>query len=135
MHLSRIAILTGALVAGIAQFLPFLRLPLEKTPTVGGVEGAAWPVLVFLALPVVLAVTGDRAEGFGRVAAAVAIVSSAIAVVFAVSKLADALAAARDARDLVGGGSVGPGVWILLAGCLVALSGSVFTLSRSVSTR
>ena len=135
MHLSRITIMSGTALAIAALFLPFLEVPVAGVGTVGGVEGAAWPALIFLAVPVILAVTGDRAEGFAKPASAVTIVLCALAVVFAVTKLADALAAARSARDLVGDGGVGVGAWVLLAGCGLALAGSVFTLSRRVSTR
>ncbi len=126
MHRSRIVILTGAILAAVSLFLPFVDLPVVGT--INGLDGDAWPAAALLGVPAVLALIGDRAEGFGHSGTVLAVVAAAPAVVFAVFKLIDA----RKAVDAAGVGSLGVGVWMLLAATLVGLAGSVMTLSRKL---
>lgn len=126
MHRSRIIILVGAAVAGLALFLPFVDLPVVGT--INGFDGDGWPATALLAVPALMALVGDRAEGFSGTAALVAVAVSALAVLFAVFKLIDA----NDAISAAGAGSLGAGVWILLIATLVTLAGSVMSLSRKL---
>ncbi len=123
MHRSRIIILLGAAAALAALAFPFLELPVQGS--VNGFEGDAWPAAAALGIPALLAVFGDRAEGLRAPAALVAIAIAGLAVTFAAFKLADAVKAADD-----GGGSLGPGPWILLVSTLLALAGGLSSLTK-----
>ena len=126
MHRSRVIILIGGLVALVALPLPLVDLPVLGT--INGFDGDGWPAAAVLVVPVVMALLGDRAEGFSGLGALIAVTASASGVVFAVFKLIDA----SDAIDTAGDGSFGFGVFLLLVGTLIALAGSVMTLSRKL---
>lgn len=130
MHFARWTILIGFALSAAALALPYLSAPLLGN--VNGIEGDAWPVLVFLAPAGLLAIVGDRAEGLRPVAAIAAILSASVALLFAVAKVADAASAADTARATGGEGSIGLGAWALVATVLVALIGCVAALSRRV---
>ncbi len=126
MHYSRLISLAGALVAGLALFLPQARFPVVGP--VDGFDGAAWPVILPLALVGMLAFLGDRREGHGVAVAVVAVLLSCTALVFAVAKAVDAVAAA----GAVEGGAVRAGPWVVLAGSVLALTGSLLSFSRRI---
>ena len=116
--------LAGAALALASLPLPHIRLPV--TGSVNGFDGDSWPAALLLVVLAALAVTGDRGEGFGVARALTAIGIAGVAVVFTSFKLADALEAVDEA------GSVGVGMWVLVAAVLVALAGTVFSLSRKL---
>lgn len=130
MHFARWIILIGYALAAAALALPYLSAPLIGH--VNGVEGDAWPVLLFLFPAALLALAGDRGEGFGPVSAVIAIVSCSVALLFAVAKVADAADAADLARAASGDGSIGMGAWALVVTTLVTIGGCVAALSRRV---
>lgn len=130
MHFARWIILIGFALSAAALALPYLTAPLLGN--VNGIEGDAWPVLLFLAPAALLAIFGDRAEGLRPLGAVVAILSGAGGLLFAVAKVADAAAAADTARAVSGEGSIGLGAWTLVATALLALAGCVAALSRRV---
>lgn len=130
MHFSRLIILVGAAGALFALFFPML-----DAGVIGGINGfsgAAWPALLFLAVPVALAIIGDHAEGFDRPVALIAIGLSGIAVIFVAQKFIDASLAARAARSAGESGTIGVGMWMLVVAVVVVLAGSVASLSRRV---
>lgn len=126
MHYSRIISVAGALVAGLALFLPQARFPVIGP--VDGFDGAAWPVILPLALVGLLALLGDRREGHGVAVAIAAVLLCCAALVFAVAKAVDAVAAA----GAVEGGAVRAGPWVVLAGTVLALLGSLLSFSRRI---
>ncbi len=125
MHRSRLLILAGTAIAAGALFLPHLRS--MPTGSVNGITGDSWPAAAVLGLAALLAVTGDRGEGFGPVRALAAIGLAAAAVLFTAVKLADASRAA----DLASG-SIGYGIWVMGAGALVVLAGALLSRSRKL---
>ena len=124
MHRSRLVILAGAVLALVSLPLPHIRLPVAGS--VNGFDGDSWPAALLLVALAALAVAGDRGEGFGAAQAVAAIGIAGIAVVFTSFKLADGLEAVDEA------GSIGIGMWVLVAGALSGLAGSVFGLSRKL---
>lgn len=124
MHPSRLVMLFGGGI-GIVS-LPFPFVDLAGTGSVSGFEGRAWPGALLLLVVILFALTGDRAEGLSTGSAVAAILAGGAAVLFAVLKLADA----SRATDIAGGASIGAGTWILLAASVVALVGTVLSLSR-----
>jgi hypothetical protein len=130
MHTSRVVILAGTLLGAAALLMPFVSSPM--TGSVNGIEGYAWPAVALAAVPALMALVGDRREGFLTPFALLAIVITAGAALFSVAKAIDAADAAQTARTLLGEGSVGTGTWVLLVAMLTVLTGSVLTLSRRV---
>ena len=126
MHYSRLVSLAGALITGLALFLPQARFPVVGP--VDGFAGGAWPVILPLAPVALLAFLGDRREGHGLVVSVVAILLSCAALVFAVAKAVDAVTAA----GAVEGGAVRAGPWVVLAGSVLALLGSLLSFSRRI---
>ncbi|MBT8198634.1 MAG: hypothetical protein KJO84_09090 [Acidimicrobiia bacterium] len=130
MHFSRWIILVAAATCAVSLGLTFLDTPTGST---NGIDGDGWPILFFLALPVLLALVGDRAEGMRPILALVTIVSAALAALFAVTKVVDAVRAADTAVSIAGSGSVGTGAWVLLGATVALLGGAAATLSRRVA--
>lgn len=128
MHRSRITILVGTGLAAIALLFPFVSAPIIGG--FNGIDGLAWPALVLLSPAVLLALVGDRREGFGTVGTLIALLSASVAVVFAAMKLVDSSLAADAIRLVAGEASVGSGIWVLLVACAIALVGSAMTLSK-----
>jgi hypothetical protein len=126
VHRSRIVILAGVLVAGLALFLPQARFP-----TIGPADGFAadtWPVILPLAPVALLAVIGDRAEGHRPLTATTGLLLSCAALVFALAKVIDAVLAVRP----VEGAAVGAGAWAVAAGTASAVLGSLLAFSRRI---
>ena len=126
MHRSRLVTLAGVALAGLALFLPQVHLPVLGP--VDGFDGAAWPVMLPLAPLALFALLGDRPEGYRLPVAVLAVLLSCSAVVFAVAKAVDAVAAA----GAVEGGAVRAGPWVVLAGTALALLGSLLSFSRRI---
>ncbi len=125
MHRSRLLILAGAAVGGGALLLPHLRS--AATGNVNGVTGDSWPAAALLGVAALLALLGDRGEGFGPLRALATVGLAGLAIVFTAVKVADAGRAA-DLTD----GSIGYGLWVLAAGALVVLVGALVSLSRKL---
>ncbi len=125
MHRSRIVLVGAALVALAAMPLPHLQADL--TGSVNGVTGDAWPAAVALVLLALLALVGDRAEGFGPGRVLVGLMLAGFAVVFTAVKAADA----SQAADLAGG-SIGYGVWVLAVGAVLGVVGTLASISRTL---
>ena len=130
MHPSRIVILAGFVVAAASLALPFTNS--ELTGVTNGIDGDAWPAVVLLLPIAVGALLGDRREGFGRWVTVLAALGAAIATVFAVQKLVDATRAVQLYERVGIEANVGPGSWVLIAGCLTVLVGSTLSLSRRI---
>ena len=126
MHYSRLVSLSGVLITGLALFLPQARFPVVGP--VDGFDGDAWPVMLPLALVALLALLGDRREGHGVAVGVLAVVLCCAALVFGVAKAVDAVAAA----GAVEGGAVRAGPWVVLAGSVLALLGSLLSFSRRI---
>ncbi|NNF65616.1 MAG: hypothetical protein HKN07_15340 [Acidimicrobiia bacterium] len=127
MHPARWTVVGGFVTCAISLALGFVTLPL--TGTISGLSGDGWPILLILAIPLALAVLGDRTEGLGPIASTAAIALCGVAVVFAVAKFVDARLAV-DAAGSSGAASIGPGIWLMLTGAVIALMGSVASTSR-----
>ncbi len=126
MHHSRLVTLAGVAVAGLALFLPQVHFPVIGP--VDGFDGAAWPVMLPLAPLVLFALLGDRPEGHRLPIAVTTVLLSCSALVFAVAKAVDAVAAAA----AVAGGAVRAGPWVVLTGAALALLGSLLSFSRRI---
>lgn len=126
MHFSRVLIVVGAVVGAAALALPVAEFPVRGP--VNGIEGDLWPAMALLAIPALIAILGDRAEGFGKVAALVAISASSGALVFAAFKVADAVKATDDAA-----GTLGLGGWVVGGACLVVLVASLAALTKRLA--
>ncbi len=126
MHHSRLVTLAGVALAGLALFLPQVRFPVLGP--VDGFDGAAWPVMLPLAPLALIALLGDRPEGYRVPVTVLTVLLSCAALVFAVAKAVDAVAAAA----AVDGGAVRAGPWLVLAGAAVALLGSLLSFSRRI---
>ena len=124
MHRSRLIVLLGAAVA--LGSLPLPLVDLGAAGTVNGIDGDGWPGVAMLGVVSLIALLGDRAEGMAGPVAVGAIAGAGLAVVFSMVKLADA----SDAVDLVAGGSLGMGLWVLIGGSVVSLLGAVLSFSR-----
>ncbi len=130
MHPSRIVILLGFTASAVSLPLPFINSQL--TGATNGIDGDAWPAVALLVPVAIGAILGDRREGFGRWAAVLGALVGGAATVFAVQKLIDATRAVQ-LLDRVGvEASVGPGPWVLVAGCLTVLVGATLSLSRRI---
>lgn len=127
MHPARWTVVGGFAACVVSLALGFVTLPL--TGTISGISGDGWPILLILAIPLILAILGDRTEGLGPVASTAAIALCGVAVVFAVAKFVDARLAV-DTAGSSGTATIGPGIWLMLAGAVVALIGSVASTSR-----
>ena len=126
MHRSRILIISGAVVAGLALFLPQARFPVIGAPD--GFTADTWPVMLPLVLVALLAVVGDWAEGLRLPAAATGLLLSCAALAFAVAKVIDAVSAVRS----IEGAAVGVGTWMVGAGAGLAVLGSLLAFSRKI---
>lgn len=126
MHRSRLVTLAGVAITGLALFLPQARFPVIGP--VDGFDGAAWPVMLPLAPLALIALLGDRPEGYRTPVAALAVLLSCGALVFAVAKALDAVAAAA----AVAGGAVRAGPWLVLAGTTLVLLGSLLSFGRRI---
>jgi len=126
VHRSRIVVLVGILLTGGAAFLPYTHLP--TVGSINGIDGAAWPALLPLTIVLLIAVVGDRVEGNRLIPGIISTIFSCAAVVFAVVKINDALLSVRDTEDA----AVGAGPWVLLAGTIVVLAGSLLGFTRRV---
>lgn len=127
MHPARWIVVGGFIACAVSLTLGFVTLPL--TGTISGISGGGWPILLMLAIPFALATVGDRTEGLGPFASTAAIALCGVGVVFAVAKFVDARLAV-DTASASGTASIGPGIWLMLAGAVVALIGSVASTSR-----
>lgn len=127
MHPARWTVIGGFALCVVSLALGFVTLPL--TGTISGLSGGGWPIIAFLLVPTALAVFGDRTEGLGPLTATLAIALCGVGVVFSVAKFVDARLAVTEATS-VGPASIGPGIWVLLLGSVVALIGAVATTSR-----
>jgi len=124
MHVYRPVVLVGALFATLSLFLPFATFPV--TGAVDGISGAGWPAMIPVAPVILMATLGDWARGNAAWSAAVAIVLSCAGLLFAVSKLADAVASVRGIEDA----SLGPGAPVLLGSLVVVVIGATLSLRR-----
>lgn len=130
MHPSRIVILLGFTASAVSLALPFITGQL--TGATNGIDGDAWPAVILLAPVAIGAILGDRREGFGRWTAVLAALVAGGATVFAVQKLIDATRAVQLLERVGIEASVGPGPWVLIAGCLTVLVGATLSLSRRI---
>lgn len=121
MHLSRIAILVGAAAAAASLLLPQVRLP--GLGEVNGIDGDAWPVLLLLAVPVLLALFGDRPRPNHPAAAVVVVAFGCLAFLFSLAKLVDATRAAQRVA-----GTVGVGAWVIPAAVLLVVGSGLYAL-------
>jgi hypothetical protein len=128
VHPSRIAIVAGAGIGAVSLLLPFLSAPLLGT--IDGADADAWPGVLLLLVPAAVAVIGDRREGFGLVTALFTGGCAAAASIFAAAKTVDAFGAAHEVRAAGVTASIGPGSWVLLAGCVIVMAGIIASLSR-----
>jgi hypothetical protein len=125
VHPSRPVVIVGGAFALLALVLPFVTLPVIGS--IDGFGGEAWPAVAALAPAVLLAAVGDWSHGSAPVPGGVALACACGGLVFAVTKLADAIVAARDAA----GGALGPGAGVLVGGCAVAAAGAALALRRA----
>ncbi len=126
MHWSRLLLVAAALAGSAALPLPFLRG--GAAGSVNGLTGDAWPAAAALGVLALLALLGDRAEGFGSVRVLLALLLAGFAVVFTAVKVADA----SQAADL-GGGSIGYGMWVLAGAAVAAVGGALGSISRKLA--
>jgi len=126
VHRSRLVTLAGVALTGLALFLPQVRFPVIGP--VDGFDGAAWPVMLPLALLALCALVGDRPEGYRVPVAVLGVLLSSAAVAFAAAKACDAAAAVAAVEG--GAGRVGP--WMVLAGTALVLLGSLLSFSRRI---
>ncbi|MFQ5555013.1 MAG: hypothetical protein ACE5GC_06555 [Acidimicrobiia bacterium] len=130
MHPSRLTLVVAALVGGAALLFDFVTADL--TGDVIGWDATAWPGVAALAVAAALALLGDRQEGFPAPATIIVVLLTALATLFAISKIVDAAAAARLVRAAEGKAAIGIGAWLLAAASCVGLAGAVATSSRRV---
>jgi hypothetical protein len=126
VHRSRIVIITGVVVTGLALFLPQARFPIIGTAD--GFAADTWPLMLPLVSVAVLALVGDRGEGHRVPAATVGLLLSCAALAFAVVKVIDAVAAVGP----IEGAAVGVGTWVVAAGAALAVVGSLLAFSRRI---
>lgn len=124
MHPWRLVAIVGAGFAALAMVFPFATLPVYGA--LDGVAADAWPALLPLIPVVVAAAVGDWRRGLRPLAGIVAVIAGCAAVLFAVVKLADVMMAVRDLEAA----SLGAGGIVLVAGCLIALTGTITSLAR-----
>lgn len=123
-------ILLGFTVAAVSLALPYINSQL--TGATNGIAGDAWPAVALLVPVAIAAVLGDRREGFGRWAVLLSALVGGGATVFAVQKLIDATRAVQILERVGIEASVGPGSWVLIAGCLTVLVGATLSISRRI---
>lgn len=126
MNKSRIVIVLGAIVGAAALTLPVIEF--SARGTVNGIEGDLWPAMALIAIPTLIAVLGDRAEGFRKLSALLAIAASSGALVFTAFKLADAVKAADETAA-----TLGSGAWVVGGASLVVLIASVTALTKRLA--
>lgn len=118
MHPFRLVVLGGTGFAVLAMLLPFASFPVVGS--VDGVTADAWPALIPLLVAAVIALTGRSSQGFGAVAGVTTVTAGALALLFSLVKMTDAILAVRDTA----GASLGPGGWVLSAAALVVTAGA-----------
>lgn len=113
MHPFRLVVLGGTGFAVLAMLLPFASFPVVGT--VDGVTADAWPALLPLLVAALIALTGRSSQGLDAIAGVTAVTAGALALLFSLVKMTDAILAVRDTA----GASLGPGGWVLSAATLV----------------
>ncbi|MDH3425111.1 MAG: hypothetical protein OEM22_00425 [Acidimicrobiia bacterium] len=126
MHPSRVVIVLGAIVGTAALSLPVVEF--SARGSVNGIEGDLWPAMALIGFPTLIAVFGDRAEGFTKLSALAAITASSGALVFTAFKIADAVKATNDTAA-----TLGLGGWVVGGVCLVVLVASVSALTKRLA--
>jgi hypothetical protein len=114
-HPHRIVISVGALLALGSMSLPFVTALGTRR---GALALDALPALILLAPIVVMAMIPDHSKAVPRVSGLVSAGLTLLAIPYAVVKLLDAFVLAESL-----GGSVGPGPWLLLGGCVTVATG------------
>ena len=128
MHLSRILVLVGAVVAAASLPLDAVRSPTSQNWSM--IVADAWPAVVITAIIAVFAVAGQIAEGFTPSGTVISMVLAASAALLTVAKYIDAVKAI-DVLQLRGHtASIGAGMWVLAAGIAVVIAGSLWSTSR-----
>ncbi len=125
MHRSRLLVALGVVGAAASLALPFATLP--GAGGIGGIQGAAWPVLLPLGPLLALFMVGDHVEAPRRPVAWIGAVLAAGGLAFAIVKTVDAWLAADRAA-----GAVGAGAWVLVVATLVAVLGTALGFSRRI---
>lgn len=128
MHPSRVLILVGAAIA--AGSLALDAVQSETATSWSMVTADAWPGVALIGVIAIFAVAGHVTEGFTPAGSVVAVTLSATAALLLVGKYIDA-SKAIDALRLGGHtASIGIGMWVLAAGILITIVGSLWTTSR-----
>jgi hypothetical protein len=125
VHPWRIITIVGAAFAALSLVFPFATLPVFGV--LDGVAADAWPALLPLLPPILVAALGDWRRGLRPMVAVPVILTACLAVLFAVVKLTDALVAVR----ATAGAALGAGGFVLLGGTLISLGGTAVALSRA----
>jgi hypothetical protein len=125
MHRSRRLAVLGVVLGAASVPLTFATLPPEGP--VGGIDGQAWPAMLFLVPILLMAITGDRREAPPIWSAVGAAMLAAGCLAFAAVKVVDAWMAAADVS-----GSVGPGAWMLVVAAIVTAAGAALGFSRRI---
>lgn len=131
MHPSRVLILIG--VAFAAASLAFDAVQSSTATGWSMVAADAWPGVVLIGVVALFAVAGHISEGFTPAGSVISITLAASAALLLVAKYIDAARAIDTLR--LGGhdASIGPGIWVLGAGIVVTIVGSLWSTSRRLA--
>jgi hypothetical protein len=128
MHPSRILILLGAAVAAGSLALDALQTATATSWSM--VAADAWPGVALIGVIAIFAVAGHVTEGFTPAGSVVAVTLASTAALLLVGKYIDVLKAI-DTLQLGGHTvSMGAGMWVLAAGVLITIVGTLWTTSR-----
>ena len=129
MQKGRVLIVCGAVLASGAIMFPVLRAP--SGGAVAGTATWAWLAVMGLAMAGLVALVGDRRDSLAGLTAVAASAAIAFGLVVASAVIIDGVLATRDLPDGPSS-ALGTGMWLLAAGCCVAVVGLIVGLSRRI---
>ena len=124
-------ILLATGLAALAMFLPFFSV--DGLKKISATAAGGWLPLAALVGATAIVLTGDRRESLGGTAAIAAAAAASLALVTSGALVIDGTIAARETSSLGVAGSVGTGLWLLVAAALIAVSGVAVALSKRLS--
>lgn len=131
MQRGRRLIVVAAGIGAVSLLLPFFRA--DTLGTISGYAAHGSLSVVALLGATIVAISGDRRESLGGLAAVAAGAAVTLAAVLAGAVVIDALLASRDAAAVGAAASVQAGLWIFAGACLLAIGGVVLAMSRRLS--
>ena len=127
-------VVVSAAIGMLCTFLPWAKVPIVGS--VSGTEGDGWITLLLFAVPLVLALRGDKLTAFTKKESYIAAAAAAIAGVIGIWKIADVNSVKDSLGDDAFGAmfsssvSVGFGLYLLVISSVAVVVGSLFVKNK-----